>query len=98
MRQQVKEIDGRPDQPYQVKDKMEYLMPLGPQSPAGRVDGIGGKIPVKIITADGGEKYKADESPGRRYTQQQFTRLPYHQHGAQGDVETAKNEKVEYFP
>jgi hypothetical protein len=76
---------------------MEYFMPLCPQCPAGRVDGIGGKIPMKIIAADGGKEYKTHQSFGGWTAQQQFTRLPYHKHGAQGNIKTAKNEKIEYF-
>ena len=76
---------------------MEYLMPLCPQRPAGWVDGMGREIPMKIIAADGGEEYKAYQSFGGRTTQQQFTRLPDHQYGTQGDIKTAKNEKIKYF-
>lgn len=72
-------------------------MPLCPQRPAGRVDGIGGEIPMKIIAADGGEEYEAYQPSGGPNAQQQFTCLPYHQYRTQGNVKTAKYEKVEYF-
>jgi hypothetical protein len=52
---------------------------------------------MKIIAADGGKEYKTYQSFGGRNAQQQLTRLPYHQYGTQGDIKTAKNEKVEYF-
>jgi len=52
---------------------------------------------MKIIAADGGKEHKAYQSFGGRTTQQQFTRLPDHQYGTQGDIKTAKNEKIKYF-
>ena len=72
-------------------------MPLCPQRSAGRVDGIGGEIPMKIIAADGGEEYEAYQPFGWWSAQQQFTRLPYHQNGTQRNIKTAKYEKIEYF-
>jgi len=76
---------------------MEYFMPLCPKCPAGGIDGVGGKVPMKIIAADGGKEHKAYQSFGGRTTQQQFTRLPDHQYGTQGDIKAAKNEKIKYF-
>lgn len=52
---------------------------------------------MKIIAADGGKKNKTHQSFGGRAAQQQFTRLPYHQHSTQGNIKAAKNEEVEYF-
>lgn len=95
MRQQIEEVNGRPYESYQVENEMKDLMLLCPQRATGGGDGIRGEIPMEIIAADSREKNKSGQSSRGGSPQQQLACLPYHQYGAQGDVETAENKKIE---
>jgi hypothetical protein len=52
---------------------------------------------VKIITADGSEEYKPQESARRGRPQKKPTSLPDHYYGTNGDIEAAENKIVDYF-
>lgn len=69
-----------------------------PMGATGRRGGPRREIPMKIIAADGREKYKSQEPARRSRPQQQPARLPDHNYGADGNIKAAENKIVGYFP
>ncbi len=58
---------------------------------------MGGKVPVKTITANGGEEYKINQIPVRQTVQQEPICLIGHQNGTNSNKEITVNKKLPDF-
>jgi hypothetical protein len=53
---------------------------------------------MEVIAADSGEEDKSEKPARWRRSQQQPGRLPNHQNRAYGNIKTAEDEIIDYFP
>src|ERR1700759_3993354 len=56
------------------------------------------KIPVKIVTADGGKEYKTAKTARWGRPQKQPACLPDHDNGTDGDIQAAENKVIDDSP
>ena len=76
---------------------MQEFMPVRPLDATSGACGPRGEIPVKIVAADSGKKYKSQKPSRRRRTKQQAACLPNHYDGANGYIQAAEYKKVDNF-
>ena len=91
---QVAIISDGADGADEVEDDVEGLMAVCPLDAAGGACGARGKVPVKVIAAHGGEEGESEEVGGWGDAQQEAAGLPDHQHGADGNVDTAEDNEI----
>ena len=73
---------------------MEFPVLLQPSDTVRRDHGMGGKIPVKTITANRRKEYESYKIFVRLAMQEEIKSLINHQHGANSNKKITVNEKI----
>src|SRR5580692_6827721 len=92
---EVEEIENGTDRSDQIKGDMQCFMVVGPLDAQGGAGRAGGKVPMKVIAADGGKEDEPQQVDGRGDAEQQSAGLPDHHHSTYSNIEAAEDDEID---